>query len=276
MDLLPPGSWDAHLHLPPASSSFTGAELAGQLVKSHPSYHYVLTQSVSDKSPESIMSTLPGIQSMKREGRATIMLDPSEMSTSRLRTLASQGARSVRVHIAKISVDYGADIKNVERVITDTAQALHQAGLKWPITAQLSLNTWAKLTGAIEKLHDEFGTTFIADHMFCATPDTADSEALAMCLGMVDKGIVYVKVSGMAKYAPEGHERLKPTMLRVLRCQNGGMALWGSDWPHADMEGNMSEVDEEAQLNLLKSICDEMGQGYWEKLTRDNAARVYA
>lgn len=204
------------------------------------------------------------------------MLDPPELTTNRLRTLASQGARSVRVHIAKISVDYGADMKNIEKVISSTAAALAEAGLKWPIDAQLSLSTWAKLQGTIEKLHQESGTTFIADHMFCAGPDAADSDALKTCLDMVEKGLVYVKVSGMAKYAPEGHEQLKPIVEKVVRCRNGDMALWGSDWPHADLEGNTSDVDEEAQLVFLKRVCDELGAGYWEKLTRDNAAKIYA
>ena len=182
----------------------------------------------------------------------------------------------MRVHIAKISMDHGAELENVEKVLKEHALALAEAELKWPIDAQLSLSTWAKLAPTIEKLHDRHGTTFIADHIFCAGPDAAESEELATCLGLVEKGLVFVKVSGMAKYAPEGPDRFKAIVERVLRCKSGQMALWGSDWPHANIEGKTSEVDEERQLEMLKGVCDGIGEGYWEKLTRDNAAKIYA
>lgn len=204
------------------------------------------------------------------------MIDPQAMSVATLRTLGAKGVRSVRVHVGKVVADYGATIEAVERVLGMTSQAIHEAGLHWPVDAQLSLSTWAKLAGVLEDLHEQHGTTFVADHMFCADPSAAGSPDLERVLELVEKGIVYVKICGMAKYAPDSLEDLRPVVQAVLRCNGGSMALWGSDWPHADLHGNTAKVDVQHQLMFLHGICKQEGEGYWERLTRDNAAKLYA
>jgi predicted TIM-barrel fold metal-dependent hydrolase len=203
------------------------------------------------------------------------MIDPKDMSVAALRTLDVKGVRSVRVHVGKVVADYGATIENVERVLGMTSQSIHEAGLRWPVDAQLSLSTWAKLAGVLEDLHEQYGTIFVADHMFCADPSAAGSPELERVLELVEKGIVYVKICGMAKYAPDGLEDLRPVIQAVLRCSSGSMAIWGSDWPHANLHGKTTKVDVQQQLVFLHGICKEEGEGHWEKLTRDNAAKLY-
>ncbi|KAK1925419.1 hypothetical protein DB88DRAFT_483853 [Papiliotrema laurentii] len=273
---LPPQSWDTHIYLPPDRASTGATSLAGHLVKASPAHNFALCMSITD-SPDTLpvfIDTITALNEMHRRARGTVILRPDEMTPTRLRTLQSQGIRSIRLHIVRIAMDLGADIGNVEKVISGTAQRLHGEGLSWPIDAQLSLSTWSRLSELLVKLHQEFGTTFIADHMFCAGPDSAGSKDFGRCLDLVERGIVHVKISGLAKYAPAGIETLRPIIEQVLRCRGGDMALWGSDWPHVDLEGDRAEVDVEEQLSRLKDICQGLGEGYWEKLTVENAQRL--
>ena len=190
--------------------------------------------------------------------------------------LHTQGIRSVRIHIVKVVMDHGPRIEDLKRVIHDTAEAIHQEGLDWTIDGQFSLSTWAKLVPFLFKLNDQYGTRFVADHTFCAGPEATEQEDLEKCLDLVENGIVFVKISALNKYSPQGMDKMTPVLEQVIKCTQGEMVFWGSDWPHVNLEGESEDVDLEGQLEFLKAVCDQLGEGYWEKLMRDNAARIYA
>ncbi|RSH92586.1 hypothetical protein EHS25_008031 [Saitozyma podzolica] len=276
--------WDTHCHVfDPVKHPYISdtpyappRRAAEHLMAAVPASNFVIVMSVPEgTSTAHTLEAIELLHSAGRKGRGTVVMDPIRMVPDELQKLQHAGVRSVRIHTLRI----GEDIDVLKTIFEDTARRIDTAGLKWCIDAQLSLKTWSTLIPTMTKLHGEFGTVFVVDHMFCCSPDDADNPLLDDLLDLVRRGIMYVKLSGLDRYsAGKGFEAFGPLVKRLVRADRGGGILFGSDWPHVVMGqgGQLSEVDTVAHLRFLQDTCESVGEGVWQKVWNDNAERLYA
>ena len=102
--------------------------------------------------------------------------------------LNAQGARSVPIHA------HGLDGRELKEVITETAEAIRWVGRS--LDLHLDLDTWAKVLPTLRGLHYRYQTTFVADHLFSGWSTPLNDPRVVSVLGLVDEGILYVKISG--------------------------------------------------------------------------------
>ena len=282
------GSWDTHCHIfapdthpyiantpyrPPAFSPL-------DLLDVSTAENHVIVLAVPDGTDPSLMlESIEQLQSMGRRARATIVMDLDHMTPARLRELWERGVRSVRVHIARLRLYYARDTitrDDIERYITDAARRIHAAGMRWPIDMQLDLQHWVDLVPTMRRLHSEYSTSFVADHVFTARSGSLELPGLDELLSLMREGVLVVKISGLTRLAPR-LEDVVPLVRKVI-TNAPEMVVWGSDTPHVVMDPtrhDFDEVDVGAQLDLLRGIC-EGHEGWWEMLMQTNAERLYA
>jgi predicted TIM-barrel fold metal-dependent hydrolase len=284
--LLPPGSWDTHVHLfdPDQHGAQPDGERngftpphhnAGHIVKSCPSHNFVVVVPFNQNTEtKQTVNAINSLNSMGRKAKGTIVLQLKEMEETNLRKLHGSGIRAVRIHEASARVLVGND-ENVEQLVRDVAEKIAVVG--WRVDLFLPLEVWARLAPTLRDVHKQLGTTFIADHLCCAGPDDADSEALTEALRLVEEGVLHVKISALNRFCgPKGVEALEAVVRKFVGCRRGEQTMFGSDWPHVIMGpgGRTEQVDLDRVLRFLHRCCDGDEQ-LWGKLVRDNAARVY-
>ena len=82
----------------------------------------------------------------------------------------------------------------------------------------------------------------VIDHL--GWPDPAeglDGTAFRITLDLVTSGRAYVKLSGPGRYSKAGKLPYRDVLpfIRKLAAEAPERLLWGSDWPHADLPGEM-------------------------------------
>jgi len=288
MTPLTPGSWDTHCHVfapdthpyipdtpyrPPAFSTT-------DLLDVSPADNHVIVMAVPDGvDPSLMLESIDRIQSGGRRARGTAVLALEAMTPESLRELHNRGVRSVRVHNGRLRLYYAREtirVEDVEWYITETVRRICDAGVGWPIDMQLDLRHWVELVPAMRRLHGQYGTTFVADHVFTARPGSLDVPGFDELLVLMREGVLFVKISGLARLGPELDD-VVPLVRKVI-ANAPQQCIWGSDTPHVIMDINRPEfeaVDVGAQLDLLRRICKDR-EGWWEMLMQSNAERVYA
>jgi predicted TIM-barrel fold metal-dependent hydrolase len=281
MVAVPAGSWDVHVHIfdpvghpyipdtrynPPARS-------VNDLVASVPSTNFVIVMSGPEGTDTALtVEAMEQLRSMGRDARGMVVLDLEQMTPEELRRLDQAGVRGVRFNTRREGFDLD---KHYEAV----AQRLHTAGVKWNVEAAIfDYLIWHSLIPTFRRLHEAYGTVFVADHVFALDPKACDPEKLADILQLVDEGVLYVKISGLDRYSRRPEELL-PIIRDILSRRGGRGGLWGSDWPNVDSSPgstSLNDVDIEGHLALLKGVCDDLGNDTWEKLMASNAAELYA
>ena len=116
--------------------------------------------------------------------------------------------------------------------------------------------------------------TFVLDH--CGTPDIAGNgwdEWSAGLAEVADCPNVNVKLSGLSAYArPEQRnlEGLRPWIERVLEVFTPSRAVWGSDWPVANLGMGLPGWLDVTDAVLGRLSADEAADVGWR-----NAGRIY-
>lgn len=278
---VPPSAWDVHVHIfdperhpyvpdalyaPPAST-------VPQFLASVPTHNAVVVMAAPDGTrTASIVDSMTQLRQAGRKARGVVFMRLDQMTPNELQRLDREGVRSVRFN-SKLDGDLLPDMW--ERGI----EAIVAAGVKWSIEAVIfDLSIWHSLIPLMETAWRNHGIVFVADHVLGLQASHIESKQFADILELVESGILIVKISGLYKYGREPREML-PIVKKVLERRQGRGAMWASDWPHVvPAPGSVSlyKVDLEQHLALLKGICDELPEGTWEKLMRDNASEVYA
>ena len=229
--------------------------------------------------------TVAALEALRKAGRqclGTIVARPEAMETNELQRLHKLGIRSVRFHI----VAYHGDVDKLSADIEVAASKLYEAELKWPIDMQLHFDQWSTIATLMERLHGQYGTVFVADHMFCASPSYAETsphrDQLLGLLELVKRGVLYVKVTGLDRYSVSsgrGFEGFRGLLEMLVRAKQGEGLLYGSDWPHIVMgpgeKTREDEIDMRAHVHFLREICDQMASDAWQKVWYGNAENLY-
>lgn len=163
--------------------------------------------------------------------RGIAMVEES-VGMSELRELDAAGFKGARfITMAK----GGAPIEHLEGV------AKKIAPLGWHIEMFVPTNAWPEL---YQKVHD-LPTPVVLDHMGHITPDRkADDPALTAVMKLLETGRCWVKLCGY-RVSRTGYPYpdVAPVAQRFVthaleRC------VWGSDWPHTNVEGHMPDDGE--------------------------------
>lgn len=224
---------------------------------------------------------MAALKAAGRVARGTIVGRPDKLNVEGIRRLHSSGVRSIRYHILRYKSDLAALSSDIER----TAQLLHRAGVSWGIDMQLEFARWVEIAPLLATLHRQYGTIFIADHLFCCRPSVAATHTaeLERLFDLVRSGTLWVKVSGLHRYSQgesDGYKAFEPLLTSLVQVGQGKGLISGSDWPHVVMGpgGGTSEddVDMPAHIRFIKAVCDAVDEKAWQLVWHDNAESMYA
>ncbi|KAI8305677.1 hypothetical protein K4K61_005122 [Colletotrichum sp. SAR11_59] len=232
--------------------------------------------------PENVLESVAYVNSTltadgrKRQSRATVVLDFSTIDHTQLRTLHSQGVRSVRIH-TRDAVTKGLEGDEALKVYIETV-ARQIAPLGWTLDGQLKTEQWIKFAPLMKELHSETGIEFVGDHHFYLTAVDYASEKYAAVLDLIESGAAWTKISGLTQRvgADQDLESMRLVSLGLASAAGGHEAVYGSDWPHVVSGEGSSEVvvfDEKAEAAQYRQW---FGEELFRKVMVDNPARLYA
>jgi 2-pyrone-4,6-dicarboxylate lactonase len=117
-------------------------------------------------------------------------------------------------------------------------------------------------------------TDVVLDHFACiqAAGGVAQAPFKAL-LKMLDSGRIWVKLSGPMRCDPGDYPYASVTPLaRALVAHAPGRLLWGSDWPHVNMNGRAMPNDGDL-VDLLSNWIDD--EATLKQVLVDNPAAIY-
>lgn len=124
----------------------------------------------------------------------------------------------------------------------------------------------------LEPLIRSAGVPFVLDHMGRSAPEAGlDSPQFLRLLRLVAGGLLWVKLT---PYRPSlkypDYEDMRPFHARLIET-NPDRMLWGSDWPHINMEKDVPDAGH--LLDLLAEWTPD--QAVLHKILVSNPARLY-
>lgn len=292
IDPLPAGSWDTHLHTfnparhpyEPDSPYFPPASTVQSALARLPADNYVFVMAMPEGTrPANVLESVAHVTSTpttdgsrKRQARATVVLDLDTVDDAQLRTLHSQGVRSVRVH-ARGAVTKGLTGDEALGQYLETV-ARRIAPLGWSVDGQLRTAQWVRFAPLMKRLHDEIGVEFVGDHHFYLTAGDYGSDEYKTIIDLVESGVAYTKISGLTQRVGTGQdpEAMRLVSLGLASAAGGNRAVYGSDWPHVVSTGGSSEVvgfDEKAEAATYRRW---FGDELFRKIMVDNPSKLYA
>jgi 2-pyrone-4,6-dicarboxylate lactonase len=268
----PTGAVDAHVHVFGPEAEFPFAPIA----KYHP----------EDATPEMLFSlrrhlgfsrtvivqaschgfdnaaTLNGIAKSGGTARGVAVVDP-DISDAELQALHEGGIRGVRFNFLKRLVDNAPKDK-----FLDIARRI--ASLGWHVVVYFEADILEELIPFLKAIP----TVIVVDHMgrpdIAQGPDGADITAFKKLLD--DHANIWTKVSGAERLSPQG----PPfddfvAVVRPIVERYPDRVLWGTDWPHPNMEHRIPDDGE--LVDVLPRIA--VTQELQRKLLVDNPERLY-
>lgn len=268
----PPGAVDAHVHVFGPEASFPFSPRAKYMpedatpemlfaLRDHLGFtRNVVVQASCHGTDNS--ATLAAITKSGGRARGVAVVDPG-ITDDELRRLHHGGIRGVRFNFLKRLVDHAPKDKFLEI-------ARQIATMGWHVVVYFEaelLNELAPFLAAIP-------TTVVIDHLgrpdISQGPEGADVTALKNLLDA--RPHIWVKVSGAERLSLEG----PPfddfiSVVRPVVERYPDRVLWGTDWPHPNMEHN---VPDDGQLvDVVPRIAPT--SDLQKRLLIDNPARLY-
>lgn len=190
--------------------------------------------------------------------RGIAMVEES-VGMSELRELDAAGFKGARfITMAK----GGAPIEHLEGV------AKKIAPLGWHIEMFVPTNAWPEL---YQKVHD-LPTPVVLDHMGHITPDRkGDDPAFTAVMKLLETGRCWVKLCGY-RVSLSGHPYADVASVARRFVEHAlERCVWGSDWPHTNVEGHMPDDGE--LLNLLSDWVP--NRTAFRRILVENPAELY-
>ncbi|MCK9508379.1 MAG: amidohydrolase family protein [Pigmentiphaga sp.] len=206
-------------------------------------------------------ATLDAVRRGNGQYRA-VALVPSDISHEALASLNEQGVRGVRFNfVAHLNNAPWSDILAVAERIK---------GLGWHLCFHADQ---ASLANLLPRL-GELDLPFVLDHMGRVNAaEGPDNPALKAVLALKHHPHAWVKVSGLDRCSST-HKRPFDDAAYVQRAFLDTMPeqlLWGSDWPHPNITGDLP--DEAELLNQLLRACPD--DATLTRVLVDNPQRLY-
>ncbi|WP_165357582.1 amidohydrolase [Sphingosinicella sp. CPCC 101087] len=176
--------------------------------------------------------------------RTTVIVDPAT-DVSRLREMAAAGAVGLRLQWRSTPAPPDLDSPPWRKLLRTVAD------LGWHV--QLHDNG-ARLPAAIEKI-ERSGASLVIDHF--GRPDAAlgvNCPGFQAVLRAVERGRTWVKLSADFRVGPDA--LVRDLTAALLRHAGPERLFWGSDWPFAAFEG---EVTYEQTLARFEALVPDAG-----------------
>jgi 2-pyrone-4,6-dicarboxylate lactonase len=191
-----------------------------------------------------------------------IALVPTDVPDAELRRLHAQGFRGARFNFMK-HLGRGAQIADV------LALGDRLADLGWHLQVHFESSLIAELAPVLRRS----AVPVVIDHM--ARVDAAlgiDQPDFRLLLDLMEDDRFWVKVSGSERssHRPAPFEDATP-FARMLVAEFGERTLWGTDWPHPNLAGDIP--DDGMLVDLLAVIAPTEAQR--RALLVDNPQRLY-
>ncbi len=266
---LPPGSCDAHFHVFGPQAQFAFDEKAPYRPADAPKdvlidrhmflgiERGVVVQSAVHGFDNSAAADL---LAEKKGSYVGVALAPVNVDMSRLKQLHEQGFRGVRFNYLQ-HLGGGPPIAEVMKL------SAKLASLGWHLQLHLDSSVISKMTTEL-KLS---AVPVVIDHMGRVDASRGlDQTGFVSLLKLLEDKRFWVKVSGLERASRVGapYNDAVP-FARKLVAECGERSVWGSDWPHPNLDG----IPDDGQLvDLIAEFADEKQR---QALMVDNPMKLY-
>jgi predicted TIM-barrel fold metal-dependent hydrolase len=190
-----------------------------------------------------------------------IALVPDDIASAEIARLTRLGVRGLRMMSAK----RGAHVPHYSRAVAERA---HEHG--WHVQFYPHGTDIVEYADKLLALPN----TIVLDH-FASVPAAGGTEqpAFKTVLRMLDTGRVWVKLSGPMRCTAENMPYPSVTPLaRALVRHAPERLVWGSDWPHVNLDGREMPNDGDLLDLMLDWVPDEAVRN---RILADNACALY-
>jgi len=266
---LPPGACDAHFHVFGPQAQFPFAEKRAYTPADAPKEvlidrhmflgieRGVVVQSAAHGFDNSAAADL---LAEKKGSYFGVALVPTNVDMAELKRLDTQGFRGVRFNYVK-HLGGGPPLAEVMKL------AAKLASLGWHLQIHLESSQISEMTPSL-KLSP---VPVVIDHM--GRPDASrglDQPGFGHLLKLMEDKRFWVKVSGLERASRQGapYSDAVP-FARKLVADFGERTVWGSDWPHPNLE---AIPDDGMLVDLIGEFANEAQR---QALLVDNPQRLY-
>jgi 2-pyrone-4,6-dicarboxylate lactonase len=266
---LPPGSCDAHFHVFGPKAKFPFDEKAPYRPADAPKdvlidrhmflgiERGVVVQSAAHGFDNSAAADL---LADKKGSYVGVALTPVNVDMSKLKQLHEQGFRGVRFNYLQ-QLGGGPPIAEVMKLSGKLAS------LGWHLQLHLESSSISQMTTEL-KLS---AVPVVIDHMGRVDASRGlDQTGFVNLLKLLEDKRFWVKVSGLERASRVGapYNDAVPFARRLL-AECGERSVWGSDWPHPNLDG----IPDDGQLvDLIAEFADEKQR---QALLVDNPMKLY-
>ena len=266
---LPPGSCDAHFHLFGPQATFPFAEKRAYTPADAPKdvlidrhmflgiERGIVVQSAAHGFDNAAAADL---LADKKGSYFGVALVPTSVDMSELKKLDTQGFRGVRFNYVK-HLGGGPPLAEVMKL------AAKLASLGWHLQLHLESSMILQMTTELK-----FSPVpVVIDHM--GRPDASrglDQPGFGHLLKLMEDKRFWVKVSGLERASRQGPPYADAApFARKLVGDFGDRVVWGSDWPHPNLE---AIPDDGLLVDLIVEYANEAQR---QALLVDNPQRLY-
>lgn len=206
-------------------------------------------------------ATLDAIQRSQGRYRGVAIVDDT-FTESDFERLHAGGIRGVRFSFAR-HIGSAPDFAQVQRVVSKIAP------LGWHVVLYLEAEDIIENAETLAKL----SVPVVIDHMGrVKTGDGVEQPAFKLLLGLLKNEDFWVKICGAERISSSGAPYLDAVpFARALIEAAPDRVLWGTDWPHPNIDGVMPNDGD--LMNLLATSAPE--QALRDRIMVDNPARLY-
>lgn len=206
-------------------------------------------------------ATLDAIRRSQGRYRGVAIVDDS-FTESDFERLHAGGIRGVRFSFAR-HIGSAPDFAQVQRVVSKIAP------LGWHVVLYLEAEDIIENAETLAKL----SVPVVIDHMGrVKTGGGVEQPAFKLLLGLLKNEDFWVKICGAERISSSGAPYLDAVpFARALIEAAPDRVLWGTDWPHPNIDGVMPNDGD--LMNLLALSAPE--QALRDRIMVDNPARLY-
>jgi len=269
--VLPPGAVDAHCHVfgpgdvfpYAADRAYTPPDAPYEgLVALHRKLGVSRAVIVHASCHGSDMTvTLDGIARSNGAMKGVAVVDPG-VTDAELARLDAGGIRGVRFNFVK-HLGGMPDMAFFQRVLAQVEP------LGWHVVLHLDAQDIVPLAPVISAIR----VPFVIDHMGrVKAKDGVDQPAFRQLLDLMKNPLAWVKICGSERVSSAGAPFTDAVpFAQALLAAAPDRCLWGTDWPHPNIAGDMPNDGD--LVDLLGAMTDDAG--LIKRVTVDNPDRLY-
>jgi predicted TIM-barrel fold metal-dependent hydrolase len=205
--------------------------------------------------------TLDGIARSGGRMRGVCVVEPG-VTDAHLAALHAGGIRGVRFNFVR-HLGGMPDMAFFQRVLAQVE------AMGWHVVLHLDAQDIVPLAGTIAAIR----IPFVIDHMGrVRAKDGVDQPAFAQLRELFRNPLAWIKICGAERISAAGapfHDALP--FIRALAADAPERLLWGTDWPHPNIAGDMPNDGDLVDL-LAEAIADEATR---RRILVANPARLY-